>query len=229
MNSLDLYAIIEEHLDFSDEVRELYQFYIDFSNQKKPNSLIDIGCGQGEFLLSLNNSINTLGVDLSFEQIKIAKSKNINAQCIDISEVKDSFDMATAVFDVLNYIDGDILKKFIESTYKVLNRDGYFLFDINTLYGFEVVAEGSLNINLEDKFIGIDAYFENKTLTTNINLFKKENASYTRYENHITQYFHEKNKMKKLLTKAGFTIEKIIDFNLHGYEEADKYIFICKK
>lgn len=229
MNSLNLYAIVEEYLDFNREVKELYQFYIDFVQAVKPHTLIDIGCGQGDFLLSLDNSIKTLGIDLSTEQIKIAQSKNINAKCIDVSVIDEKFDMATAIFDVLNYIDGDILKNFIQSNYNLLNKDGYFLFDINTLYGFEVVAEGSLNINLEDKFIGIDAYFENKILTTNINFFTKEDTTYKRYENHITQYFHEKNKIKKLLTKVGFTIEKIVDFNLHGYEEADKYIFICKK
>ena len=229
MNSLDLYAIIEEHLDFNDEIQELHQFYINFFNKKKPSSLIDIGCGQGEFLKKINTNIKTLGIDLSKEQIKICKQKNLNVQCIDICKVKESFDMATAIFDVLNYLDDDRLKKFISCTYNKINKNGYLLFDVNTLYGFEVVANGSLNINLENKFISIDGYFENNILTTNINLFEKQNNLYNRKENHIVQYFHKKDKLKKILEKTGFIIEDIVLFNLHKFDEADKYIFICKK
>ena len=137
--------------------------------------------------------------------------------------------MATAIFDVLNYLDDDRLKEFISCTYNKINKNGYLLFDVNTLYGFEVVANGSLNINLENKFISIDGYFENNILTTNINLFEKQNNLYNRKENHIVQYFHKKDKLKKILEKTGFIIEDIVLFNLHKFDEADKYIFICKK
>ena len=95
---------------------------------------------------------------MSSEQIKVCKEKGLDVACIDIAEVKNKFDCATAIFDVLNYMDKQILEKFIKDTYSLLEENGYFIFDINTLYGFEEVAQGALNINLEDKFIGIDAF-----------------------------------------------------------------------
>ena len=63
-----------------------------------------------------------------------------------------------------------------------LNNNGYFIFDTNSLFGFEEVAQGSLNINLRNKFISIDALFKEEKLKTDIrvftheknNLFKKE-------------------------------------------------------
>ena len=159
MNSLDLYSIVEEELGFSEEIQELYNFYYEFANNQNTPSLIDIGCGQGDFLKKFSSKIYTLGVDLSNEQIKVCQSKGLNAKCIDIKDINEKFQIATAIFDVINYIKADDLHSFFKHTNKLLELGGYFLFDINTLFGFEEIAQGSLNINKENKFIAIDAFF----------------------------------------------------------------------
>lgn len=231
MHSLNLYSKIEPYLNFQDEIEELYDAFLKICEELKVKKAIDIGCGQGEFLLQLQEmGIETFGTDLSSEQVKVCKSKKLNVECIDIENVTEKFDCATAIFDVLNYMDKKTLEKFVQNTYNLLVSEGYFIFDINTLYGFEDVADGSLNINLEDKFIAIDAVFSEKILTTNIVLFSSEdNGKYTKEEDFITQHFHEKNAVKKLLDKYGFEVKQIINFHLHSEEKPDKLIFICQK
>ena len=231
MNALNLYSIVEQDLDFKEEIQELYSAYELFINQLEPSSLIDIGCGQGDFLLQVaHDDMSTFGIDLSNEQIKVAKSKNINSACMDVADVKDKYDCATAMFDVLNYIDRDSLKSFIQSTYDVLNDDSYFIFDVNTLFGFEEVAQGSLNINKQDRFIGIDAYYEDEKLSTHITLFQKnKNKLYSKYEECIIQYYHSKEYLEDLLQSIGFNIQNALEFKLHDEYNADKYIFLCKK
>ncbi|MDD2699230.1 MAG: class I SAM-dependent methyltransferase [Arcobacteraceae bacterium] len=231
MNGLNLYSKIEKHLDFQAEVEELYEAFLKICEELNVKKVIDIGCGQGEFLLSLEVSgMVAFGTDLSSEQVKVCKEKGLDVACIDISDVKEKFDCATAIFDVLNYMDKQILEKFVKDTYNLLEEGGYFIFDINTLYGFEEVAQGSLNINLADKFIGIDAFFGDKKLITDIVLFSKDkDGKYMKEEDFITQYYHEKNAIKKLLTKSGFDIKQIINFHLHSDDKADKLIFICQK
>ena len=231
MNGLNLYSKIEKDLDFQAEVEELYDAFLKICEELAVKKVIDIGCGQGNFLLSLEASgMEAFGTDLSSEQIKVCKEKELHVACIDIADVKETFDCATAIFDVLNYMDKQSLEKFVKDTYNLLSVGGYFIFDVNTLYGFEEVAQGSLNINLEGKFIAIDAFFEDKKLTTNIVLFsKKGDETYTKEEDFITQYYHEKNAIKKLLTKSGFEIKQIINFHLHDDDKADKLIFICQK
>ena len=116
MLALDLYATIEEYLDFEDEVHHLYKTIGHTVLSKNPKSLIDIGCGQGEFCHIMDlNGIKTLGVDLSAKQIDIAVSKGTNAKCIDVKNVEEKFDCATATFDVINYLPKKYIKIFLKS------------------------------------------------------------------------------------------------------------------
>jgi len=232
LHALDLYASIEEYLDFEDEVHHLYKIIGHTVLSKNPKTLIDIGCGQGEFCHIMDlNGIKTLGVDLSSKQIEIATAKGTNAKCIDIKDLKETFDCATATFDVINYLPKKDIKGFLQNCYNLVNDQGYFIFDINSLYGFDTVAQGTLNIDLEDKFIAIDANFKDNILYTDITLFTQKDKSniYIKESGTIEQYCYANEELSDLLDSVGFEVEKIIDVNLHSDEEFDKYIFVCKK
>lgn len=232
MHGLDLYAHIEEYLEFEDEVHHLYKTIGFEVLSKEPKTLIDIGCGQGEFchIMSLNG-IKTLGVDLSVKQIELALAKGINAKCIDIKDIKEKFDCATATFDVINYISNDAIHSFLQNSYNLLNKNGYFIFDINSLYGFDTVAQGTLIIDSDDKFIAIDAHFEENILYTDITLFSQKDTKerYKKQTGRIQQYYYSNEELTSILIYIGFEVEKIMNVNLHADEEFDKYIFICKK
>lgn len=230
MHPLDLYATIEEHLDFKEEIEHLYTSISHIVFALNPTNVIDIGCGQGDFCKILfSNKIKNFGVDLSPKQIKIAQSKGIDAQCIDIKDIQEKFDCATAIFDVVNYIPKNNLKEFLIHTYNLLETNGYFIFDINSLYGFEEVAQGTLTIDTKNKFIAIDANFQKDCLSTDITVFTQEVAYYKKDYGIIKQYYHENKALQETLQLVGFTIEEVINFNLHSDEDFDKFIFVCKK
>lgn len=226
---LELYAKIEQYLDFEEEVEYLHNSFCDIVDEIQPKSLLDIGCGQGEFLTKLDINIKTLGIDLSQNQINIAKSKNLNVSSCELADIDEKFDMQTAIFDVINYIPTDKLESFLEESYDRLNNDGYLVFDTNTLFGFEDVAQGSLVIDKDNIFVSIDAYFENSILKTNITMFSKTGDLYEKEQDTIIQYYHTKDTLKKVLQKIGFKVEQILEFKLHGQTKADKNIYICKK
>ena len=228
---LDLYAKVEPYLDFEEEVYTLHKEFLRLIMVNELDNIIDIGCGQGYFLENLKiNKKKYFGIDLSVEQIKVCEAKNLNAQAIALGEVKEKFDCATAIFDVLNYIPKEDLKSFITQVNVVLNQGAYFIFDVNSLFGFEEVAQGCITIDLEDKFISIDANFENNKLQTDITLFTKENGGlFSKESDSIIQEYHTKEFLRKLLKECNFEIQEIKKFNLHTDEHADKLIFICKK
>ncbi len=231
MQALDLYASIEEYLEFDDEVALLYNTIKDIVIEKQPNTLIDIGCGQGEFCKLISSfDIKTYGVDLSKTQIDIAQAKGIETSCVDIKDIKEKYDCATAVFDVINYMSQEYIAEFLAHCYNLLNDGGYFVFDINSLYGFDEVAQGVLTIDADDKFIAIDAIFDDAVLYTDITVFDKVGELYSKKKETIEQYYYRVPTLEKILSKIGFKVEKIIDFKLHDSSIADdKYIFICKK
>lgn len=228
---LDLYAKVEPYLDFEEEVYTLHREFLRFVMVNELDNIIDIGCGQGYFLENLKvNKKKYFGIDLSVEQIKVCQEKDLNAQAIALKDVKEKFDCATAIFDVLNYIPKNELKQFIKETSLVLNDGAYFIFDVNSLFGFEEVAQGCITIDVEDKFIAIDANFENNKLQTDITLFEKqENGMFSKESDSIIQEYYSKEFLTKLLKECGFEIQEIKEFNLHTDDNADKFIFICKK
>lgn len=228
---LDLYAKVEPYLDFEEEVYILHKEFLRFVMVNDLDNIIDIGCGQGYFLENLKvNKKKYFGIDLSVEQIKVCEEKNLNAKVIDLKDVKEKFDCATAIFDVLNYIPKNELKIFLEQTYEILNQNAYFIFDVNSYFGFDEVAQGTITIDVEDKFIAIDANFENNKLQTDITLFEKqENGLFSKEQDSIIQEYHSKEFLTKILEEIGFKIIEIKEFNLHTDEIADKLIFICKK
>ncbi|MDN5111442.1 class I SAM-dependent methyltransferase [Aliarcobacter butzleri] len=228
---LDLYAKVEPYLDFEEEVYTLHKEFLRFVMVNDLDNIIDIGCGQGYFLENLKvNKKKYFGIDLSVEQIKVCQEKNLNAKAIDLKDVKEKFDCATAIFDVLNYIPKNELKRFLEQTYEILNQNAYFIFDVNSYFGFDEVAQGTITIDVEDKFIAIDANFENNKLQTDITLFEKqENGLFSKEQDSIIQEYHSKEFLTKILEEIGFKQIEIKEFNLHTDEIADKLIFICKK
>ncbi|WP_201523755.1 class I SAM-dependent DNA methyltransferase [Aliarcobacter butzleri] len=228
---LDLYAKVEPYLDFEEEVYTLHKEFLRFVMVNDLDNIIDIGCGQGYFLENLKvNKKKYFGIDLSVEQIKVCQEKNLNAQAIDLKDVKEKFDCATAIFDVLNYIPKNELKIFLEQTYEILNQNAYFIFDVNSYFGFDEVAQGTITIDAEDKFIAIDANFENNKLQTDITLFEKqENGLFSKEQDSIIQEYHSKEFLSKILEEIGFKLIEIKEFSLHTDEIADKLIFICKK
>lgn len=228
---LDLYAKIEPFLDFEEEVYTLHKEFLRFVMTNDLDNIIDIGCGQGYFLENLKvNKKKYFGIDLSVEQIKVCQAKGLNAQAVALKDVKEKFDCATAIFDVLNYIPKEELKTFLKETNEVLNQGAYFIFDVNSYFGFDEVAQGTITIDFEDKFIAIDANFEDEKLQTDITLFEEqENGLFTKEQDSIIQEYHSKELLTNVLEEIDFEVVEIKEFNLHTDEIADKLIFICRK
>jgi len=231
MKCLDLYSKIEPYLGFEEEIYFLHREFLRFIMIEEIDNILDIGCGQGEFLENLEiNCKKSLGIDASLEQVKVCQEKGLNAENIALKDIKDKFNCATAIFDVLNYIPKNELKEFIAGVNEILNKDGYFVFDINTYFGFDEVAQGSTVLDTKDKFIAIDANFDGNKLKTDLTLFEKVNDRfYTKQADTIIQEYHAKEFLEQILKDCGFEVKNIKEFFLHTDDIADKLIFFCKK
>jgi len=224
VNALDLYAHIEPLIGFYDEYEKLYDEYICILETLKVQTILDIGCGNGKFLRRLRGTkFRAKGIDRSGKMVKLATFLDVEADKIELKDIKERFCCATAIGDVLNYIPQTELRSFFSDLKSVLKEGGYFLADINTLSGFEDVADGLFLKDMEDKFLAIDADFKSTILTTSITLFEKDNGYYKKFSNTILQYYHDMEIFKNI---DGFELINSFDISMFG--DLDKKILVFK-
>ncbi len=219
--SLDLYAKIEPYIGFYEHYERLYGFYMKILSEFKINNILDVGCGNGRMLEHLQQSYDACGIDLSAKMVEIARKRGVSAEQKNISQVEEKYDAIVAVADVLNYMDAKSLKRFLKYIKNALKKDGIFICDINSEYGFCDVADGTMIKEDSEIFLAIDAIFDGAVLDTNITFFEKEDEKYKKYSGSILQYYHSDKEIIE------YTPMKIVDkkqISLFS-ENADKIIY----
>ncbi len=226
MRELNLYAKVEHLLGIEEATEALYDLYHSELEEYKVTTLLDVGCGRGGFMeRMISDGIVCKGVDLSQVMVDACQAKGLDAVCMDAKEVTGSYDAIVSIFDVLNFMDEKTLVAFLNAMAERLNDNGVFIADINTLYGFSEVAEGSMSRDSEEKSLIVDAIFENDKLDTVLTLFEKqEDGRYVKYQETIIQYFHkikifQKLEKLRLVDKQTFSL----------YDREDKTLLIFKK
>jgi predicted TPR repeat methyltransferase len=145
---------------------------------------------------------------------------------IDLCELNGTYDVITAVFDMVNYLDTNNLERFLHCVANHLHPNGYFICDINTLYGFENVAVGSFIVDDEDRFVTVDSEFEEGVYHSEFTLFEKKRDHFIKSQEKITQYYHS---VEEIIKRSGFTLVNQDEVNLYGFDEADKMFLVLKK
>ena len=225
MTNLDLYAKAEHLLGIEEATEALYDLYRSELGSYKIKTLLDVGCGRGGFMKRMiSDGVECKGIDLSSVMIEECKNDSLDAQHIDISQADGSYDAIVAIFDVLNFLNHDELITFLDAISLRLNDNGIFIADINTLYGFSDVAEGTMSAENDKEFLVVDAEFKDDELHTKFTLFEKSNDKYIKHQDTITQYFH-KIKIFQNLTNLTLIDKQI--FSL--YDTKDKTLLIFKK
>ena len=227
MNPLDLYAKIEPLIGFDEQYEKLYKIYLEWLKSLHVQHILDVGCGNGKFLVHLQkNGFIAHGIERSQHMVERALSLGVEASVQELNELpQNSFDCVVAIADVLNYIPAEELPLFFKEVNSVLKSGGYFLCDVNTLYGFEGVADGVMTKEIESMFLCIEATFEEKQLQTTMTLFEKEGELYRKEQGSITQYFHSQTALKKIGIFKFCTSKSV---SLFG-KEADKTIMLLQK
>ena len=228
-DSLDLYGKVEDLLGVKEAVPSLYAHYLLFLNTIACNSLLDVGCGSGDFLRQMQGALAipaVKGIDLSPLMVDRTAELGIDAECIDLCEMNGTYDVITAVFDMLNYLDKTQLKRFLGCVREHLNEGGYLLCDVNTLYGFENVAVGSYIVDDDERFLTVDSDFEAGEYISEFTLFEKEGACFKKSQETIRQYYHA---VEEIVASSGLELVSCDEVELYGFESADKEFIVLEK
>ena len=228
-DSLDLYAKVEDLLGVKEAAPSLYAHYLLFLNSVDFDNLLDVGCGSGDFLRQIQGALEipqVKGIDLSPLMVSKTLEQGYDAECIDLCDLNGHYDVLTAVFDMLNYLDKEQLAHFLACVKEDLNDGGYFLCDINTLYGFENVAVGSYIVDDEERFLTVDSDFEEGEYSAEFTLFEKEGNSFKKSQETIKQYHHT---IDDIVMLSGLELVQSDDVNLYDLGEVDKVFLVLRK
>jgi len=226
---LDLYARVEDLLGVKEAAPDLYAHYLLALQGIEFDSLLDVGCGSGDFIAGIAQAFPQAafrGIDLSGEMVARAREQGVEAEQVDLCDDPGRYSVITAVFDMLNYLDGKALERFGRCVREHLDEGGVFLCDTNTLHGFEHVAVGSFIAEDEDRFVTIDSDFEAGEYRSVFNLFERKGEVWRRSTGEIGQYYHTPEALQAVL---GMEIVEQTPVYLYDEDGADKVFWVFRK
>lgn len=213
----------------------------------KPELVLDLACGTGSLAIELaKRGYDMIGADGSFEMLNVAREKTMEEglsesilyllQDMREFELYGTVDSILCTCDSLNYLlEEDDLRQVFALAENYLDKDGLFLFDMNTEYkyrellGDEVFAETS-----EDAaFIWENFYDEEEKINQyQVTFFEeKEDGSYARGEEIHLQKAYDKDLVIRLLEEAHFKVEAVYDaFTLEdAKEDSERITFVARE
>ncbi|MFA5061269.1 MAG: radical SAM protein [Candidatus Pacearchaeota archaeon] len=112
--------------------KKLTDYYKKIIIGLKPKTLMEIGCGNGNFLLEFSENIpgRCLGIDKSSNMLKNAKKrKNVEFLVGEIKDLKEHFDVSIAIYSLFNHFKSK--EEILDFFEKLSKLSDYFIFDVN--------------------------------------------------------------------------------------------------
>lgn len=237
-----IYDILMEEVDYENWAKYIIQLFE--KSGIVPKKILDLACGTGNISIPLSKAgYNVYGVDISESMLTIADNKaRLNRQNIrfikqDIRDLNLSgkFDAIICACDGINYIlkEDELVKTFL-SLYKLLNKDGIFIFDISSFYKIKYILGN--NTFFEEKN-NICYCWENEfdestsIITMRLNFFTPKDKLYHRFEEIHLQKAYKNNIIIEFLRECGFfNINCYDSFTLNEPSEiSERIFFIARK
>ncbi len=206
-------------------------------------TLLDIGCGNGLLLSMLNHSYQSKGLDVSKEDIALAKQKVrgvgfITANMLNF-ELKERFDIITC-FDAIDH--GDDLRKGIIRTLSNLHRhledEGILIFSMalakDTWFNEQMITT-VLSVKKEKWISMSHKCIRNKELNFDrITLLLKNGKTYQEFKTSVLKFKYdllETEKICDITNKLGFKTFIYGDWsgNVWNKNSKEQPIFVCVK
>ena len=219
----EIYDVFMKYVNY-DEWYKFLQMFI-----KKKGTILDLGCGTGEFILRfLKDGFIVVGVDLSEKMLemsekkllknnfinnyKLVKENIINYENINENNEIQQVEDIICNFDTVNYLKNEKeFLKFIKKCNQNLKKDGYLIFDAVTEDIFEEIFENDIFLDEEPEYTSIwrhEQLSEKKHLVE-IDLFIRENENdnlFRKYNEVQHKFIYEPEWIVETVQNNGFEI-----------------------
>jgi SAM-dependent methyltransferase len=206
-------------------------------HKPKARTLLELACGTGAILKILGKSYQVIGLDISPQMLSFARKKLPNVRFYRKDMVRfdlaTKFDVIICVFDSINHVlkfaDWQII---FRNAARHLEKDGLFLFDINT----EAKLERLINAPTWVHKFGRNLEFINVTdgrrgiVNWNIRVFEHRRGNrYGLFEEDIKETSFPVSKIRAALRKQFKSIKVIDPTERTPSTKSDRLYFVCKR
>lgn len=208
--------------------------------------ILELGCGTGSVTRRMAaKGYNMIGIDNSEDMLAIARdvsedaSDNILYLLQDMTEFElyGTVNAIISICDCMNYIlaENELLKVFkLANNY--LEKDGIFIFDMNTEYKYKEILDDNVIAENRDEgsFIWENTYYEDDKINEyNLTLYIKDNEDnkYNRFEETHYQKAYSVENVIRLIEEAGMKFIKVYDaFTFEEpNENSERVYFVAKE
>lgn len=219
-----------------------YEQYAEWIFSHLPSGkVLDLACGTGVLSQLLAEAgFSVAASDLSEDMLIMANQRFQEAGLqipvfqlsMDNLEGLNGFDAVTVAIDSLNYLETEQqVQTTFSEVYAALNENGYFFFDVHSLYKVDDIYMDSPFV-LDGEDISYIWHTEpgdfEHSVIHDITFFVRKDELFERFEETHRQRTFPISLYKKWLEEAGFRIQTVTaDFTNELPEETSERIFFC--
>lgn len=233
--------------DFEYSERVDYLLSLFKKHDFKGKSIADLGCGTGSITFELaNRGFSVIGVDFSEEMLTEAfrkamqngfKSTNPFFVCEDMRnlELLNKVSCAVCVLDGINHLGSiDSVKKTFDGVSLNLERDGLFVFDLNTPYKIKnILGNNTFVYDYDDIYcVWENTYNEKlKKCRFDLTFFERDGDRFLRSDESFCEKAYTTKQVERKLTLSGMKLEAVYNDMCFDEpnEKSERLIYVARK
>ncbi|MBU0997783.1 MAG: class I SAM-dependent methyltransferase [Firmicutes bacterium] len=238
--------MLKYHLNFEsdiasrklDTIKESCKFLL--NTFTRGSTICDFGCGPGLYGNYLQQmGYQVIGVDISENSLEYARKQNSNVIYLNMNYVSETLpqkiDNAMMIYCDFGALSPNDRKQFLNNLKKVLNPNGFFIFDVFSDKRFDSLEESS--VRYEDKdgfFLPGNAVVESRLIKftdRKISLSYDKAVGIRTIELYNWDQHYNYKEMQTYMNKQGF---RIVDYysdtvGNKDFTKNDILMFLCQK
>ena len=203
---------------------------------------LDLACGTGSLTIELKRrGVDIFGIDGSYDMLSQAMDKAYDeglemlflCQQMESIDLFGTIDTCVCTLDSLNHItDQKKLQRVFDRVALFMNPDGYFIFDVNTVYKHQhILADNTFVYDTDSVYcVWQNSLKENNIVSIDLDLFEREGEAYHRCSEHFKERAYAIDELKEMLNKAGFEVKAVYhDMTTEPLrDDSDRAVFVAR-
>lgn len=238
----EFYDGLTRNVDYREKADFICKIFDKFNH--KPTYALDLACGTGTLTVELKKrGVDIYGVDASFEMLSQAqqKAEEEGLEMLFLCQKMQSLDLygtistCVCTLDSISHLQGSgQVKRTFERVSAFTEKDGLFIFDVNTIFKHrEVLGNNTFVYDTDDVFcVWQNTFCENdNSVKIDLDFFIPEDKMYFRNSESFKEYAYSLEDITEMLEESGFEVLAVYDDMSFESpkEDSERATFVARK